>query len=61
MVTVSLENLYASSICSIFPICIESNGLKKSTIYSVAPIFFAGTPLMTRRIVKICEVVDRFL
>ena len=43
-VTISLGRLYDSSICSIFPLCIESNDLKNSTNSSVASRFFAHTP-----------------
>ena len=61
VVTVSLDRLYAWSICSNFPLCMESNALRKSTNYSVASRFFARTPSMIRRIVGICNVMDWFL
>ena len=53
--TVSLGEPSASSICSIFSLCMES------TNNNVASKFFARTPSRIRRIVKICEVVDLFL
>ena len=55
MVTVSLERRYACSIYSIFPLCLESNVLEKSTTNSVASfflllllllLFFTRTPSM---------------
>ena len=42
------------------PQYMESNTLEKSTSKSVTSSFFARTPNI-RRIVKICDVVDRFL
>ena len=59
--TVSLGRPYARSIFSISPLCMESKALAKSTIYIVVSRFFARTPSRIRRIVKICDVVDRFL
>ena len=44
-VTVSLGRLYARSICSIFPFCIESNDLEKST-NKCHPRFFTRTPFI---------------
>ena len=41
---VSLGKLYASSICSIFSLCMESKALAKSTNNIVACRFFACTP-----------------
>ena len=58
--TVSFGKPWASRICSIFPMWMESKALVKSTNNIVASRFFARTPRI-RRIVKICEVVDRFL
>ena len=60
-VAVSLRRLYTNSICSIFPLCIESNALEKSTNCSVVSKCFARIPLMIQRIVKIYQVVERFL
>ena len=37
--TVSLRRLYASNICTIFLLCMESNALEKSTNKSVASKF----------------------
>ena len=59
--TVSLGRPQASSICSIFPLCMESKALEKSTNNIVASSFFACIPSRIQRIVKICDVVDRFL
>ena len=39
----------------------ESNVLEKSTNNSAVSRFSAQTPLNIRRIVRICDVVDRFL
>ena len=39
----------------------ESKALEKSTNNIVASRFFANTPSRIRRIVKICDVADRFL
>ena len=59
--TVSLgEGAWTRSICSIFPQCMESNAEEKSTNNIVASRIFASTSRI-RRIVKICDVVDRFL
>ena len=58
--TVSLGRPYASSICSITPLRMESKALEKSTNNIVASRFFARTPSRLRQIVKICGVVDRF-
>ena len=52
---------YASRICSIFPLCMESKALVKSTNSNVAWRFFARTPSRILRMVSICEVVDLFL
>ena len=49
------------SICSIFPLCMESNTVEKLTNNIVASKFFACTCSRIRRIVKICYVVDLFL
>ena len=59
--TVSLGRPRARSICSIFPLCMALNALDKSTNNSVASRIFARTPFNIRGIVKICDVVDRFL
>ncbi len=48
--TVSFGSPGARSICSIFPLCIESNALEKSTNNIVASSFFALTPSIIRRI-----------
>ena len=58
--TISLWRPYAFSIHSILPLCIESNALQKSMNKIVASRFFGQTPKI-RRIVRICDVVDRFL
>ena len=58
--TLSLDGPSVSSICSIFPLCLESNVLAKSTNNIVASRFFALTPSRIRQIVKICDVVDLF-
>ena len=42
-VTVSLRRPKARSICSIFPLCMESNALEKSPNKSVAAKSFART------------------
>ena len=52
---------YASSICSIFPLCTESNALGKSANSSVALSFFAPIHSMICRIVRIFVAVKRFL
>ena len=49
-----------SSICSIFPLCMESKALAKSANNIVASRLFACTPSRIRRIVKICDVVGSF-
>ena len=59
--TVSLGMPYASRICSIFPLWMESKALVKSTNINVACRFFARTPSRILRMVNICEVVDLFL
>ena len=46
VVIFSLGRAYASSICSIFPQCIESNSLEKSMKNTVVLRFFAHTLLM---------------
>ena len=58
--TVSFSRPLASRICSIFPQCMESKALAKSTNSIVASRFFARTSPTIRRIVKICDVVDLF-
>ena len=50
---VSFGRQWARSICSIFPLCIKPK--------SVASRFFKRTPSKIRRIVRIFDVVDRFL
>ena len=52
---------YASRICYIFPLWMESKALVKSTKINVAFRFFARTPSRILRMVNICEVVDLFL
>ena len=52
---------YAKSVCSIFPLSMESNALDKSMNSSVALKFFARIPSMIRWIVRIYYVVFRFL
>ena len=52
---------YASRICSIFPLCMESKALVKSTNSNVACRFFVRTPSRIVRMVNIREVVDLFL
>ena len=59
--TVSFGRPYASRICSIFPLCMESKALVKSTNSNVACRFFARTPSKILRMVNICEFVDQFL
>ena len=52
---------YASRICSIFDLWMESKALVKSTNINVACKFFAHTPSRILRMVNICEVEDLFL
>ena len=52
---------YARRICSIFPLCMESKAILKSTNNIVGCRIFARTPSRILRIVNICEVVDLFL
>ena len=52
-VTVSLGRPYARSICSIFPLSMESNALEKSTKKSFTTIFFAQIPSIIQLIVRI--------
>ena len=52
---------YASRICFIFPLWMESKALVKSTNSNVACRFFACTPSRILPIVNICEVVNLFL
>ena len=61
MIIVSLERPHASNICSIFPPCIKSKALEKSRNCSVASRFCAPTFSMIELVIRICEVVDRFL
>ena len=56
--TVSFGRPYASRICSIFTLCMESKSFVKSTNNIVACRFFARTPSIILRIVNICEVMD---
>ena len=58
---VSFGRLYASRICSIFPLCMESKALVKSINSNVACRFFVRMPSRILRMVNICEVVDLFL
>ncbi len=57
-VKVSFGRPYTSSICSIFPLCMESKALEKSTNDLVDLSFFVRSPSRIQRIVKICDVVD---
>ena len=57
---VSFGRPQASSICSIFPLCMGSKALERSTNNIVASMFFAYTLSRIRWIVKVCDVVDRF-
>ena len=59
--TVSYGRLSARRFCSIFPLFMESKVLEKYTTNIVASRFFARTPSRISRIVKICDLVDRFL
>ena len=52
---------YTRRICSIFPLCMESKALVKSTNNNVTCRIFARTPSRILRMVNICEVVDLFL
>ena len=52
---------YASKICSIFPLWMESEALVKLTNSIVACRFFARMPSRILWIVNTCEVVDLFL
>ena len=58
---VSLGRPWASSICSIFPLYMESKALEKLKNNIIASRFFARSPSRIRRIVKICNVKDPFL
>ena len=57
VVTISLERPFANCICSLFPLCMETNALQKSMKNSVASTF-SLTPSM---LVWICDVVEQFL
>ena len=57
----SLTRPYARRIYSIFRLCMDLNVLDNSTYNSVASRFFVQTPSMIVRIVRICNVLDRFL
>ena len=57
---VSFGRPYASRICSIFPLCMESKAFVKSTNNIVACGFFARTPSRILRMVNICEFIDLF-
>ena len=59
--TVSFGRPYASRICSIFPLCLESKTFVKSTNNIVDCRFFVRTPSKILQIVNICDVVDLFL
>ena len=59
--TVSFGRPYASRICSIFLLCMESKALVKSTNSNVACRFFARTPSRILRMVNICEVMDIYI
>ena len=52
---------YASKICFILPLWMESKALVKSTNSIVTGSIFAHMPSRILRIVNICEVVDLFL
>ena len=58
---ISFSRPWASRICSIFPLWMESKALVKSTNNIVACRLFARTRSRIRRIVKICDVVNVFL
>ena len=58
--TVSFGRPYASRICSIFPLWMESKALVKTTNSIVTNKFFARMPSRILRMVNICEVVDLF-
>ena len=58
--TVSLGDRRLEIFCSISPLCKESNALQKS-INKCWLRFFTRTPSKIQQIVKICDVVDRFL
>ena len=51
----------ARSIYSIFSLFMESRAMDKSTKKSLVSRFFARSPSIIRRIIKICDVVDQFL
>ena len=57
---VSLRRPYANSICSIFPLCMESNAQEKSMNSRVVLRSFAGILLMIQWIVQIYEVMEQF-
>ena len=59
--TVSLCRPKARSICSIFLLCMASKAFEKSTNNIIASEFFTLGLSRIRRIVKICDVLDRFL
>ena len=56
--TISFGRPYASGICSIFSLGMESKAFVKSTNNIVTCRFFAFTPSRVLWIVNICEVVD---
>ena len=59
--SVSLGKPLGSIICSIFPLCMESNALAKSSNIIIASRIFARTPSRIRYIVNIFDVVNLFL
>ena len=61
VVTVSFRRPYAGSICSIFPLCIKSNALEKSTNKSVALRFFCIyyiDVLTNSQILRSCRLIS---
>ena len=59
--TNSMEQAYASSIFSIFPLSMESNASDKFKKISIASKFFFRTPSIIRRIIRSCVVLEIFL
>ena len=53
--------IISRSICSIFLLCMKSNGSEKLTNNCVTLRSFARTPSLIWRIVRICGVVSRLL
>ena len=55
------ENICSKYLLHLFPLWMELNGMEKSTNNRVASRFFIRTLSMLQRIVRISDVVDRFL